>query len=122
MEEEDLNIKTLQTAAEKVDYATNSTTNKKTLVNTLKLFFEKDGRISEAWLFGSFARGEDNFKSDIDLMVNFFDDKKVSLFGIAEICYLLEQQTNRKIDLVEKGFLHEFAWRTAEKDLIKIYG
>ena len=85
-------------------------------------FLEKEKRIKEAWLFGSFARGDENHKSDIDIMVSFYPEKKTSLFDFADIAYRLEQQTKRKIDLVEEGCLQPFAYETANKDFIKIYG
>ena len=75
-----------------------------------------------AWLFGSVARGEDNPKSDIDLMVELKDDKKYSMFDLLDLEYILGKPINRKIDLVEKGYLKEFSLQSADNDLIKIYG
>jgi predicted nucleotidyltransferase len=43
-----------------------------------------DGRVNMAWLFGSVARGEDDYKSDIDLMVELKDDKKYSMFDLLD--------------------------------------
>ena len=44
------------------------------------------------------------------------------MFDILDIAYLLENKINRKVDLVEKGYLKDFALQTATRDLIKIYG
>ena len=44
------------------------------------------------------------------------------MFDLLDISYILEQQINRKVDLVEKGFLSDFAQQTASKNIIKFYG
>ena len=75
----------------------------------------------KAWVFGSFARGDNSGNSDIDLMVCFKNANEVSLFDFADIAYLLEQKVKVKIDLVEEGYLEPFAWETAKKDLKLIY-
>ena len=120
--DEEVALKALKVAEEKVMYAIKPALNKKNTIDTLKSFFKKDDRIKEAWLFGSYARGEATPGSDIDVMVRFYDQKKISLFDLADITFRLEQQTNRKIDLVEKDCLLPFAYETAKNDFIKIYG
>ena len=44
------------------------------------------------------------------------------MFDLLDIAHILENKTNRKVDLVEKGYLKDFAMKTASNDLIKIYG
>lgn len=122
VEDEEVALKALQVAEEKVIYSLKPALNKKKAIDILKSFFKKDNRIKEAWLFGSFARGEATPSSDIDVMIHFNDQKKISLFDLADIMFRLEQQTQRKIDLVEKDCLQPFAYETAKNDLIKIYG
>lgn len=122
VEDEDLALKALQVAEAKVEYAKSPIPGRKSIINSLRSFIEQDDRIKKAWLYGSFARGEDTLKSDIDLMVSFSDDKKISLFDLADIAYRMGQQAKRKIDLVEEGCLADFALTTAQEDFIKIYG
>lgn len=119
---EDLALKAIQVAEEQVAYFTYAKMNKKSIIKILQNSFNEDTRIKTAWLFGSFARDEQNYKSDIDLMLSFDKKSKVSLFDFADIVNVLEQKTNRRIDLVEEGCLQPFAFETAKKDLIKIYG
>ena len=119
---EDLALKAMQVAEEQVAYSNYSMVDKKSIIRSLKIFFKNDDRVKAAWLFGSVARGDENYKSDVDLMVSFDNEKKISLFDFADIEYKLEQIVKRKIDLVEEGFLLPFALETAKKDLIKIYG
>ena len=68
------------------------------------------------------ARGEENKNSDIDLMVQMNDVKKYSMFDLMDIAYITEKAIKIKVDLVEKGYLKDFANSSAEKDMIKIYG
>jgi predicted nucleotidyltransferase len=77
--------------------------------------------VEKAWLFGSFARNEDDAKSDIDMLIRFTPDEKITLFRYGGIVYNLEQITGRKVDLVEDGMLKPFAVESAEKDKILIY-
>ena len=44
------------------------------------------------------------------------------MFDLMDIAYLIEQAIKRKVDLVEKGYLKDFAAETANNDFIKIYG
>jgi predicted nucleotidyltransferase len=77
--------------------------------------------IEKAWLFGSFARNEEDSQSDIDMLIRFSPNEKITLFRYGGIVYNLEQATSRKVDLVEEGMLQSFALETAEKDKVLIY-
>ncbi|MCX6222823.1 MAG: nucleotidyltransferase domain-containing protein [Bacteroidia bacterium] len=59
--------------------------------------------IHSAWIYGSFSRGDDGPKSDIDIAIK--ADEKFSYFDLAEVQFQLEKQTKRKIDV---GFLDSF--------------
>ena len=120
--DEDLALKALKVAEEHVAYANSIEEDKKSIISTLKVFLHNEKRITDAWLFSSFARGDENCKSDIDLRVRFDIKRKISLFDFADIEYQLEQITKRKIDLVEEGCLLPFAYETAKNDLLKICG
>ena len=114
--------KVFQVAEEKVNYKKSIKLNKPQIIDKIIKFFQKDGRIAKAWIFGSFARGDYNNYSDIDLMVKYNNPEKVSLFDFAEIAYLLEQKIKIKVDLVEEGYIKPFAWETAKNDIKLIYG
>lgn len=77
--------------------------------------------IEKAWLFGSFARGEQGPDSDVDIMVVFDKDGKVGLFKYAHIMNELQEIVGRKVDLVVDGSLLPFAEETANRDRILIY-
>jgi len=120
--DEDVALKALQVAEEKVSYMTNPNAAKSGIVDSIRTVLENDGRVAAAWLFGSVARGDEKLTSDIDIMVEMNDKKKYSMFDLLEIAYRIEQKTNKKIDLSEKGYLKDFAMKSATADLIKIYG
>lgn len=77
--------------------------------------------IEKAWLFGSYSRGEETLESDVDILVAFDKNSKISLFKYADIICQLEALLKQKVDLVEEGTLLPFAQKTANEDKILIY-
>ncbi len=122
LEDEEVASKALQLAEEKVAYNTKPKDSKTSVINMIKAILKKDGRVSVAWLFGSIAREEENLNSDVDIMIEMNNEKKYSMFDLIDIAFIIENKINRKVDLVEKGCLKDFAIKTASNDLIKIYG
>ena len=82
---------------------------------------QQDGRVATAWLFGSAARQEDKPNSDVDIMVEMNTKKKYSFFDLLDIAYLIEKQIHKKVDIVEKGYLKDFAANSAVNDMVQIY-
>ncbi len=76
--------------------------------------------IDKAWLFGSFARGEEKEGSDIDLLVQFTKGVKIGL-RYFHIINDLEQLSGRKIDLVEVSTLDPQVVPYVNQDRILIY-
>jgi predicted nucleotidyltransferase/DNA-binding XRE family transcriptional regulator len=66
----------------------------------LKKYFQQGGLVSRAWIFGSFARKEDDENSDIDILIDVPVNQKFTLFDIAEIKYDLENLLSKRIDVV----------------------
>jgi predicted nucleotidyltransferase len=122
VEDEDMALKALQVAEERVHYFTTPKPSKSSIINSIKSVLKNDGRAASAWLFGSYARGEEKLNSDVDIMIELNQHKQYSMFDMLDISFLLENKINRKVDLVEKGCLKDYALQTATNDLIKIYG
>ncbi|CAN5517129.1 hypothetical protein BH23BAC1_BH23BAC1_47660 [soil metagenome] len=120
--DEEVALKALQVAEEKVYHIKKSKSGIANLNKVIKTILKKDGRVAAAWLFGSVARNEDNPNSDVDIMVELNNKKKYSMFDLLDIAHTIENKINKKVDLVEKDSLKDFAMRTASKNLIKIYG
>ena len=76
--------------------------------------------IDKAWLFGSFARGEQTEQSDIDLLVQFTKGIRIGL-RYFRILNDLESISKRKIDLVEISTLDTRVVPFVNKDRILIY-
>lgn len=103
LENEEVALKALQVAEEKVAYVAFKKINRKELLRELKKGIEKFILIEKAWLYGSFARGDDGPKSDIDIALK--TQASFSYFDLAEVQFQLEQRTNRKVDV---GFIDSF--------------
>lgn len=89
------------------------------LLNKIQEYF-KTKPISKAWLFGSFARGEEREDSDVDIMVRFLPGTKIGLAFCGMICDL-EDVIQRPVDLVREGCVKQFAKESVEHDKILIY-
>ena len=77
--------------------------------------------VTKAWVFGSFARGEERPDSDLDLLVSYDNTSDLSLLDTIRFRLDLEAATHRKVDLVEDGYLKSFAIPSAERDKYLIY-
>lgn len=121
IDNEELAIEAFRVAEEKIAYRKTPQLSKEKIIEIIREFLMKDGRVSKAWIFGSFARGDYNHKSDIDMMVRFSNSNNISLFDYADLTFLLEEKLKMKIDLVEEGYLRPFAHETAKNDLTLIY-
>lgn len=78
--------------------------------------------VLKAWLFGSFARGEETPRSDVDIL--FVPDrsgKPFTLFTHGGMLMDLQELLGRKVDLVEEGSLRPYAAESANRDKILIY-
>ena len=77
--------------------------------------------VQKAWMFGSFARGEETEASDVDILVDYDSQSKPSLLTIIRYKLDLEKAVGREVDLVENGYLKPFATASAEHDKYLIY-
>ena len=77
--------------------------------------------VLKAWLFGSYARGEETPLSDVDILVRFDDKANVSLFTMGGMYMDLKEILGREVDLVEEDTLLPFAVDSANSDKKPIY-
>lgn len=77
--------------------------------------------VEKAWVFGSFARGEETPSSDLDLLVDYRVGEQLSLLDVIRYRNQLESIIGREVDWVEKGYLKPFAAVSAEKEKYLIY-
>lgn len=55
--------------------------------------------VNDLGIFGSFRRGDNTEQSDIDILVVFQPDKK-NFHNFMDLCFFLEDNLGRKIDLL----------------------
>ena len=77
--------------------------------------------IEKAWLFGSHSHGKATRKSDVDILVRFTPNSRITLFTHAGMMVDLQELLKKKVDLVEEGQLCDFAVDSVEQDKILIY-
>ena len=77
--------------------------------------------VNKAWLFGSYARGEAQQDSDVDILIEFDHSQPIGLFHYARMWRELSEILGCKVDLVENGTLRPLAAQTAEHDKQLIY-
>jgi uncharacterized protein len=65
-------------------------------------------RIKEIGIFGSYLKGEQSNKSDLDVLVEFRKDAKLSLLDVADLEITLSELLGIKVDLVEKKGLKPY--------------
>ena len=91
----------------------------KTMSQTIADYF-KTQPVVKAWLFGSFARGEETHLSDVDLLVQYEEDGISLLKHAAMICEL-EKLLDRSVDIVEDGTLRQRVKESVNLDRKLIY-
>ena len=91
-----------------------------TLTTIIADYFETQP-VLKAWLFGSYARGEETPESDVDLLVEFDHSSPIGLFAYARIWRELEERHGCNVDLVEEGTLLPFAVESANRDKKLVY-
>lgn len=89
------------------------------VINKIRKFF-KDKPVIKAYLFGSYARNEQDEKSDIDILVELDYTQKVGMEYI-RMKLELEDLLNNKVDLVSAGGLSKYIKPYIDKDKILIY-
>lgn len=119
--DDELGEEALKAAEERMRYLRMPEINMAKLKNAIVKELKKYPVIEQAWLFGSFARGEETNKSDVDLMIDVPGKNSFSMFDAFQIQEDLQNIFKRKFDIVMAGALKPFAWETAKNDLKLIY-
>lgn len=103
LEDEEVALRALKMAEEKVAYIAFKKIDRNELLRQLKKGIKKFRQIEKAWIYGSFARGDDGPKSDVDIALQ--TTSTFTYFDLAEVQYQLENTINRKVDV---GFIDSF--------------
>lgn len=90
------------------------------MIDTIRDYFATQP-VLKAWLFGSYARGEETPESDVDILVQFNKDAEIGLFEHSRMIIALENLIGKNVDLVPEDALLPFAAKTANIDKQLIY-
>ncbi|HHT9132744.1 MAG TPA: nucleotidyltransferase family protein [Candidatus Tripitaka californicus] len=83
----------------------------KTLLKQHKEELRKRFKVKEIGIFGSYVRDEQEKNSDLDVLVEFEEDAKLSLIEFIHLQNLLSDLLGVKVDLVEKKCLKPYIGR-----------
>lgn len=121
LSEEPIALKALHLAEEKVNYANTISINRKTFAGKIKSILKNFDAIQQAWIFGSFAREEENHNSDLDILIDVPPNKKFTLFDIAEIQDKIQTAFHRKADVVMLSAIKPSVKKNVLQDMKLIY-
>jgi predicted nucleotidyltransferase len=77
----------------------------KTQLEQLKPILKKRFQVETIGIFGSYTRGEQKNKSDIDILVTFTEPNNIDLIDFITLKQFLTRKLKTKIDLVDKTAL-----------------
>lgn len=75
----------------------------KTVLNQHQKDICEKYKVKEIGIFGSFVRGEQKMRSDIDILVEFAKKDIPDLLKLIELERYLQKLLKKKVDLVRKG-------------------
>lgn len=82
-----------------------------------KSYLQQKYFIDEIGIFGSYTRGEQNSKSDIDLLVSF---RKPIGLEFVDLSEELEELLSHKVDLVSKGALKKRMFEFIKQEIVYV--
>ena len=107
LNEDEFSIEILENTIKRLKYEGSGTRvneQRELLLKKLRKYLESTV-VNKAWIFGSFARNEEKFDSDIDLLVQFDENHNLDLFEYIGITHQLEDLLGRNVDIVQEGKL-----------------
>jgi len=76
--------------------------------------------VKEIGIFGSYVRGEHKERSDLDILVEFEEEAKLSLLDIVSLEIELSDLLGVKVDLVEKKNLKPYIGQRILKEVVYV--
>lgn len=87
----------------------------KTLSNSI---FEENTFVKKAYLFGSYARGEQTAESDLDFMVVLSYPVGLDFFGLYDF---LQDKFGKQVDVITEKEAYDIMPKSIERDKVLIY-
>lgn len=70
------------------------------LKNKINPILKQNG-VKKAAVFGSYARGEETKRSDVDILIEYENDNEISFLDVIGLKLELEKKLKKRVDLVE---------------------
>ena len=80
----------------------------------------KQNGVAKAGIFGSYARGDYNKKSDVDILIQVKKGIKFSLFDLAGLEMDLEKELRKKVDLLTYNGINKHLKKYILSDEVRI--
>jgi predicted nucleotidyltransferase len=77
----------------------------KTQLELLKPVLKDKFQVETIGIFGSYSQGQQNRKSDVDILVTFIEPNDIDLIDFIALKQFLHRKLGVKVDLVEKSVL-----------------
>ncbi len=74
--------------------------------------------VDKAYLFGSYARGEETPTSDVDIMVELNREMGLDFFELFEV---FEKALDKKVDVLTRNEVYDIMPKSFERDKILLY-
>ncbi len=87
--------------------------------NTIPIL--KKSGVSRAHIFGSYARGDAKKTSDLDLLVTFKKNKKVTLLGLLGLQFQIEDLIGKRVDLITEESLCKHMRSNVNKEKKRLF-
>jgi predicted nucleotidyltransferase len=92
----------------------------KAQLEALKLTLKEKFGVVTIGVFGSFSRGEQTKKSDVDVLVEFSKDAKIGFFKFLDLEEFLSRKLGVKVDLVTKDALKPFIGERILQEVVMV--
>lgn len=89
-------------------------------IENLKPVLSEQYGVETIGVFGSYRRGEQTKKSDIDILVTFREDARPGFFKFLELEELLSKELDIKVDLVSKGALKPYIGKRILEEVVMV--
>jgi uncharacterized protein len=86
----------------------------------LKPYLKASFSVKTIEVFGSYVRNEQTKKSDVDLLVTFFEPNDIDLFKFIELRLFLKDNLGIDVDLVEKKNLKPIIRENVLKEAVSV--
>lgn len=81
----------------------------------------KDKPVKKVYLFGSYARGEADESSDVDLLLDIDENASVTYFTLGGFLADMQDAFNKRVDIVPSDSVYQHIQKNIEKDKILLF-